>query len=160
MIQLVKPGPRLAKVCVKNRGLWEEALIIWIFSELIYIVTGTHNTSLAVKQIVVSRKALRCYLITFLSACVDGTQTTVISNHFRLSERVKRLETYSNQGTIAQSATPGLKQIVQKINPTNRAHYQKKALIPFKPVYRNLRYSYLLTLMTPGEMQVSLQIRK
>lgn len=88
MIQLVKPGPRLPKR-VKKRGVWEGALIIWIFSELIYIITGTHNTVLAVKQVVVSRKALRCYLIAFLSACVNGTQTTVISKHFRLNERVK-----------------------------------------------------------------------
>lgn len=104
MIQLVKPEPRLAKCYVKNRGVWEGVLIIWVFSELIYIITGTHNTGLAVEQIVVSRKALHCYLIAFLSACVNGPQTTVISKHFRLSERVKRLETYSSQGTIVQSA--------------------------------------------------------
>lgn len=31
MIQLVTPGPRLAKCCVKNREVWEGALIVWIF---------------------------------------------------------------------------------------------------------------------------------
>jgi len=89
MIQLVKTGPRLTKHGVKNRGVWEGALIIWIFSELIYIITGTQNTGLAVKEIVVSMKAFRCYLIAFWSACVKGTRTTVISKHIQRSEKAK-----------------------------------------------------------------------
>lgn len=95
MIQLVKPGPRLAKRWVKNRGVWEGALVIRIFSELIYITirlsgffriyftAGAHHTGLAVKPVAVSGRALGCHSIAVFPARVNGAQTAVISKHFK-----------------------------------------------------------------------------
>lgn len=160
VIQLVKPGPGLAKRCIKNRGVWEGALIIWIFSELIYITTGAHNTGLAVKSIAISGKALHCYLIAVLSAGVNGAQTAVILKHLK-GKVIRNLVKPRHNGTICSMVlTPCFKQIVQKPPPTNRAHCQKKALIPSKVAYTNLRYGCLVAPMAPGEMQVSLKIRK
>lgn len=50
------------------------------------------------------QEGLTLLLDCFLSACVIGTQATVISKPFRPSEMVRLLETYSNQGTFVQSA--------------------------------------------------------
>lgn len=109
MIQLVTPGPRLAKCCVKNRGIWEGALIIWIyffFPEVICIIARPPQHWLGSPTSCCPQKGLRFVTwLSFLPSCVNGIQTmSVIPKRFPLSERVKPLGTRSNPATVVQPA--------------------------------------------------------
>lgn len=146
MIQLVTPGPRLTKFSVKNRGVWEGALIIWyFFPELICITVGPHRTGLAVQQVAVPRKgwglSLDC-IFTFLWKWPPNLCDFKTFHPEWKGEATGNSFKSSHNGSICSRVwTPRFKQIVQakkkKNNPkpqqtTSRTHCQEKASIPSK----------------------------
>lgn len=135
MIQLVTPGPKLAKHYVKNRGVWKGALIIWIFSELIYIITSTHNTGLAVEQIVLQEG------LTLLLDCVFVCLCKWHPNYCNFKplqtkwkgKAIRNLFKPRHNCTIFSIVlTPCSKQIVQEKKKQNPQTLPKKGIDPLQ----------------------------